>query len=259
MTRTPSSPPRLAVVLAAGKGKRMRSELPKVLHEAGGRPLLAWVLDAARAAGCTRIVVVVGHGAERVRSAFPAPDLEWAVQHEQLGTGHALAQAAAYLGAPALVLVLSGDVPLVTPETLARLAAAAGRGWGAMAVAELDAPGSLGRVLETDDGGLAAIVEARDATPAQLAVRTVNAGLYALPAPAILDYLSGLTADNAPGELYLTDAVTAAARDGHRIELVRLADPGEALGVNDRDELARIDRRLGERAARRLAPAGPGH
>jgi len=240
MTPDPSSPPRLAVVLAAGLGKRMRSELPKVLHEAAGRPLLAWVLDAARAAGCRRIVVVVGHGADRVRAAFPDPDLEWAVQAEQLGTGHALAQAAPFLGAPATVLVLSGDVPLVTPATLERLAEAA--------------PGSLGRVLEDGRGGLAAIVEARDATPDELAVRTVNAGLYALPAPAILGYLAELRPDNAQGELYLTDAVTAAARAGHRIELVRLADPDEALGVNDRDELARIDRRLAERRA--AAPAG---
>jgi len=254
MTPDPSSPPRLAVVLAAGLGKRMRSELPKVLHEAAGRPLLAWVLDAARAAGCRRIVVVVGHGADRVRAAFPDPDLEWAVQAEQLGTGHALAQAAPFLGAPATVLVLSGDVPLVTPATLERLAEAALRGWGAVAVAELDEPGSLGRVVEDGRGALAAIVEARDATPDELAVRTVNAGLYALPAPAILGYLAELSPDNAQGELYLTDAVTAAARAGHRIELVRLADPDEALGVNDRDELARIDRRLAERRA--AAPAG---
>ena len=258
MNAPPSSPPRLAVVLAAGQGKRMRSELPKVLHEAAGRPLLAHVLDAARAAGCARIVVVIGHGAERVRAAFPDADLEWAVQAEQLGTGHALAQAAPFLGAPALALVLSGDVPLVTPETLERLAAAAERGWGALAVAELEAPGSLGRVRASADGGLAAIVEARDATPAELALRTVNAGIYALPAPAILEFLAALAPDNAQGEYYLTDAVTAAARAGHRVELVRLTDPAEALGVNDRDELDRVDRRLAERSARRRAAAGRG-
>lgn len=252
---SPVSPPRIAVVLAAGKGTRMISETPKVLHAACGRPLLAWVLDAARAAGCERLLVVVGHRAEEVRSAFAeAPDITWVEQREQLGTGHALAQAAPFLGAPATVLVLSGDVPLVTPATLERLAEAALRGWGAVAVAELDEPGSLGRVVEDGRGALAAIVEARDATPDELALRTVNAGLYALPAPAILGYLAELSPDNAQGELYLTDAVTAAARAGHRIELVRLADPDEALGVNDRDELARIDRRLAERRA--AAPAG---
>jgi len=241
-------PPRLAVVLAAGKGTRMRSELPKVLHPAGGRPLLAWVLDAARAAGCQRIVVVVGHAAERVRAAFPDPDLDWVTQAEQRGTGHALAQAAPYLQEPALALVLSGDVPLVAPATLERLAAAADRGWGALAVAELARPGGLGRVVAGADGTLERIVEARDATPGELALATVNAGLYALPAPGILGYLDALSPDNAQGELYLTDAVTAAARDGRRIELVRLAEPAEALGVNDREELAEIDRRLAARA-----------
>lgn len=239
---------RLAVVLAAGKGTRMRSELPKVLHEAGGRPLLAWVLDAARAAGCGRIVVVVGHGAERVRAAFPERDLDWVTQAEQRGTGHALAQAAPFLREPALALVLSGDVPLVAPATLERLATAAARGWGAMAVAELARPGGLGRVVARAGGALERIVEARDATPAELALPTVNAGLYALPAPAILGYLARLTPDNSQGELYLTDAVTAAARDGHRVELVPLADPDEARGVNDRDELAQVDRRLAARA-----------
>jgi bifunctional UDP-N-acetylglucosamine pyrophosphorylase / glucosamine-1-phosphate N-acetyltransferase len=295
VTRSPSLDraglrPRVAVVLAAGKGTRMRSDLPKVLHRAAGRPLLDWVLAAARAAGCGRLLAVVGHGAERVREEVDGRGVEWVLQAEQRGTGHALAQAEACLaGERATLLVLSGDVPLVRPGTLVDLmtrverpggapemdvrspghtagagvghragtAGAQGRStWGAMAVADLDDPGSLGRVLERPDGALAAIVEARDASPEVLAVRRVNAGLYVLPAPEIFDYLRGLSSDNSQGELYLTDALTAAAAAGERIELVPLADPAEGLGVNDRAELAAIHRRLIDRHLAGLMKAG---
>jgi bifunctional UDP-N-acetylglucosamine pyrophosphorylase/glucosamine-1-phosphate N-acetyltransferase len=232
------------VILAAGKGTRMRSALPKVLHRAAGRPLLAWVIDAARAAGCERILVVVGHGHERVREEIAGDDLGWVLQAEQRGTGHALAQAEAEIRGAATLLVLSGDVPLITPETIARLAAEAGSGWGAMAVAELPEPGSLGRVLVDASGGLAGIVEAREASPEVLAVRRVNAGFYALPAPEIFHDLRRLIPDNSQGELYLTDAVTAAAREGRSVRLVTLTDRDEATGVNDRAELALVHRRL---------------
>ena len=258
-TFAPPSPsrPLVAVVLAAGKGTRMRSERPKVLHEAGGRPLLGWVLAAARAAGCRRILVVVGHGAESVRAAFAAEsDVDWIEQTEQRGTGHALLQARPHLDEEALALVLSGDVPLVRAETLARLAAEAAGGWGAMAVATLPEPGGLGRVVADEHGDLARIVEARDATADELAIRTVNAGLYALPAPSIFEFLHWLEPNNAQGELYLTDALTAAAAAGRRIALVELADPDEALGVNDRLELARVHALLGRRTIARLAMGG---
>ena len=242
-----------AVVLAAGQGKRMRSDLAKVLHPAGGRPLLAWVLDAARAAGCGRLVVVAGHQAERVRAAVPqSPDLAWALQERQLGTGHALARAegalAEEIAAGSLLLVLSGDVPLVRPETLRTLAEAARGAWAALAVAELAEPGALGRVVPRPDdpGRLERIVEAADASPAELALRTVNAGLYALPAAGVFPYLARLGTDNAQGELYLTEALAAAARDG-AVRLVPLDDPHEALGVNTPEELAQVDRILRER------------
>jgi bifunctional UDP-N-acetylglucosamine pyrophosphorylase / glucosamine-1-phosphate N-acetyltransferase len=282
----------VAVVLAAGKGTRMRSELPKVLHRAAGRPLLAWVLDAARAAGCGRILVVVGHGAEQVRAETgAADDLDWVVQERQLGTGHALAQVEERLAGPGLLLVLSGDVPLVGTATLERLLAAAARGWGAMAVAELPQPGALGRVIprgarpgrpeagaggagdegtgrravpvdEATAGGggegeiLERIVEAADASPAELALRTVNAGLYALPVPEIFSFLAELEPANAQGEYYLTDAVTAAAAAGRSVALLRLDDPGEALGVNDRRELAEVHRRLLDRHLDALMRSG---
>jgi bifunctional UDP-N-acetylglucosamine pyrophosphorylase/glucosamine-1-phosphate N-acetyltransferase len=264
---------RVAVVLAAGKGTRMRSQVPKVLHHAAGRPLLAWVLDAARAAGCRRILVVVGHGAEEVRAEIGGGDLTWVVQADQRGTGHALAQVEGLIGGPARLLVLSGDVPLVRPATLERLLAAATAGWGAMAVADLPQPGRLGRVVAraaattTGGGGggggggaagevLERIVEAADATPAELALRSVNAGLYALPAPAVFSYLAALAPANAQQELYLTDALTAAAAAGRRIELVRLAEPREAQGVNDRQELAAVHRCLLDRHLETLMDSG---
>jgi bifunctional UDP-N-acetylglucosamine pyrophosphorylase/glucosamine-1-phosphate N-acetyltransferase len=252
----PSGRPRIAVILAAGKGTRMRSERPKVLHEAAGRPLLAWVVDAARAAGCARILVVVGHGAERVRERVTGDDLGWVLQAEQRGTGHALAQAQAEAEGQATILVLSGDVPLVTPATLDQLATAAESGWGAMAVADLDEPGSLGRVLTTPAGGLDRIVEARDAPPEVLKERRINAGLYALPAPDIFGYLARLTPNNAQGELYLTDAVSAAAADGQPVRLVALADPDEALGINNRAELAAVHRLLIDRHLKALMDSG---
>lgn len=252
----PTERPRVAVVLAAGKGTRMRSALPKVLHAAAGRPLLAWVVDAARAAGCSKILIVIGHGAEQVREAIQGDDIGWVLQAEQRGTGHALAQAEGHVDGAATLLVLSGDVPLVTAETLDQLASEAEAGWGAMAVAELDHPGSLGRVITTADGKLYRIVEARDAEPEQLAVRRINAGLYALPAPEIFTALSNLTTNNAQGELYLTDAVTNAARSRKPVRLVTLTNPDEALGVNNRAELAHIHRLLVERHLTALMESG---
>jgi bifunctional UDP-N-acetylglucosamine pyrophosphorylase / glucosamine-1-phosphate N-acetyltransferase len=252
----PGPLPRLAVILAAGKGTRMKSSSPKVLHRAAGRPLLAWVIDAARAARCERILVVVGHEAERVREEVSGDDISWVLQAEQRGTGHALAQAEADVGAEATLLVLSGDVPLVTPATLDRLASAAALGWGALAVAELEEPGSLGRVIVDESGTFRKIVEARDAKPRELAVRRVNAGIYALPAPDVFRYLRQVKTDNAQGEIYLTDAVTAAAAEGRSVRWVALADPAEALGVNDRIELARVHRRLLDRHMRTLMLSG---
>lgn len=245
----PAERPRVAVVLAAGKGTRMGSDLPKVLHPAAGRPLVSWVLDAARAAGCSRLVVVVGHGAEQVRRSVAAPDVTFALQAEQKGTGHALAQAAGAVPDGATVLVLSGDVPLVRPGTLLALAAAAEADgtWGALAVAELDEPGALGRVMTGPDGAFARIVEAADATPQELAVGTVNAGLYAFPAPAVFRVLERLEPDNEQGEIYLTDAPGLVVAEGGRIAVHRLADPTEAFGVNTPRELERADAALRRR------------
>ena len=259
-----SKPSRVAVVLAAGKGTRMKSRHPKPLFEVAGRPMLGWVVDAAREAGCERVMVVVGHGADAIREAFADQDLVFVTQEPQLGTGHALAQAeapfAALLGdAAATVLVLNGDVPGVRAATLERLAEAAeaGDAWGALAVAEVDEPGRLGRVVARDDesGRLARIIEAADASADELAIRRVNAGLYAVPAPGVFDVLRRLDTDNAQGELYLTDAMGLGA-DAGGVTLVDLDDPDEALGINDRRELARMRRILIDRHLDRLMADG---
>ncbi len=267
----PADAERVAVVLAAGKGTRMRSRLPKVLHRAAGRPLLAWVLDAARAAGCRRILAVVGHGADEVRAEIgDAGDLTWVVQAEQRGTGHALAQVEGLVAGPARLLVLSGDVPLATAATLEHLLAAAAAAWGAMAVAELPRPGGLGRVVAREAGAgagaggggdetgelLERIVEAADATPAELASRTINAGIYVLPAPEVFPYLAALAPANARRELYLTTALSDAAAAGRRIRLMRLDDPREAQGVNDQQELAAVHRWLLDRHLGALMASG---
>jgi bifunctional UDP-N-acetylglucosamine pyrophosphorylase/glucosamine-1-phosphate N-acetyltransferase len=196
-----------------------------------------------------------------MRRAFTAPDVEWVVQEEQRGTGDAVAQAEKALGEEeTTVLVLSGDVPLVRPETLRRLVEAVETGaWGALAVADLAEPGSLGRVVlrgEEGESELARIVEARDASPEELAIRTINAGLYALPAPNLFHRLRRVTTENAQGELYLTDAVTDAAHGGQRVVLVNLDDPSEAWGVNDRFDLAQVHTRLCGRHLESLMAGG---
>jgi bifunctional UDP-N-acetylglucosamine pyrophosphorylase / glucosamine-1-phosphate N-acetyltransferase len=253
----PSAGPRrrVAVVLAAGQGTRMKSALPKVLHRAGGRALLAWVVDAAREAGCDRILVVVGHGAEQVRQELAAPDVEFVLQAEQRGTGHALAQAGPRIEEAATVLVLSGDVPLVTAATLRQLAEAAESGWGALAVARVEEPGALGRVV-AEDGRLVRIVEAKDASEEERRIDTINAGLYAFPAPDVFEYLARVRPDNVQGEIYLTDVPGLAVAQGRPVVLHELADRAEALGVNTRSELAGAHRLLMNRHLERLMAAG---
>lgn len=249
---------RVAVVLAAGKGTRMRSKHPKPLFEVAGRPMLHWILEAARAAGCERSLVVVGHQADRLKEAFSdRDDITWVLQEQQLGTGHALAQAEPHVDGDAVLLVLNGDVPALRPATLERLAEAAERGWGSMAAADLDEPGRLGRVI-ADGNRLQRIVEAADADESQLRIQTINAGLYAMPAPSVFDYLRRLSTDNAQGELYLTDALgLAASEDGSGgVEVVHLEDPEEALGINDRRDLARVHRVLIDRHLEALQNLG---
>lgn len=248
---------KVAAILAAGKGTRMKSNLPKVLHQAAGQSMFSWVVDAARQAGCSRIIGIVGHKADEVRQSMAGQeDIVWVEQTEQLGTGHALAQVAPHVQEGETVLVLSGDVPLVRPETLEDLTnAAEASGWGSMAVAEMEDPAALGRVLATENGSLDRIVEASDASEEELAVKIINAGIYALP-HEIFDFLSRLDNKNAKGEYYLTDALGDAAAAGRSIGLVHLADPEEASGVNDRRNLAIVHKALLRRRADELMQSG---
>ena len=248
-----------AVILAAGGGERMRSERPKVLHRVGGRALVAWVVAAAREVGCAPIHLVVGSGAEEIRSVLEEEelggrDIVWVEQRQQKGTGHALLMVREALRADAVTLVLSGDAPLVRPATLRELLGRARDGWGSVAVADLDDPGSLGRVVQRN-GRLERIVEAADAGEREIAIRTVNAGHYALPTPAIFEWLEKLDTDNAQGEFYLTDAVSAAARE-NQVACVRVEDASEVLGVNSRADLAAVQGVLYRRSVDALLEAG---
>ena len=243
------------VILAAGQGKRMRSGLPKVLHPLAGRPLLAHVLDTARTLKARRIVVVHGHGAEAVRAAFPDAGIAWALQSEQLGTGHAVQQAMPHLEAGGDVLVLYGDVPLVREATLRRLLEAAREGLAVLTV-ELDDPAGYGRVLRDQAGRVARIVEHKDASPSERAVREVNAGFYALSAPRLAGWLKKITNRNAQKEYYLTDIVALAVAEDVPVIGVRAEDEWEVAGVNSRRELAALERRYQKQAAERLLDEG---
>ncbi len=243
------------VILAAGQGKRMRSGLPKVLHPLAGRPLLAHVLETARALDAQKIVVVHGHGADAVRAAFPDGGLAWALQAEQLGTGHAVQQAMPHLEASGDVLVLYGDVPLVREATLRRLLEAAREGV-ALLTAELDDPAGYGRVLRDQSGRVARIVEHKDASAAERAIREINAGFFALSAQRLGGWLKKITNRNAQKEYYLTDIVALAVAEDVPVIGVRAQDAWEVAGVNSKRELAELERRYQKRQAERLLDGG---
>src|SRR2546429_6995216 len=243
------------IVLAAGLGKRMRSELPKVLHPLAGRPLLAHVLDAVRTLAPRKIFVVHGHGAERVRAAFPDAGVDWVLQAEQIGTGHAVLQALPQVASDADVLILYGDVPLVRPATLKRLLEGA-RGSLGVAVAELDDPSGYGRIVRDAAQRVARIVEQKDATASELAIREVNAGFFCLSARRLAPWLSKIGNDNAQNEYYLTDLVALAVADAVPVVAVKVEDPWEVAGVNSMQGLAVLERVCQGREARRLLDAG---
>ncbi len=243
------------VVLAAGLGKRMRSDLPKVLHPLAGRPLLAHVIDAARALAPRKIFVVHGHGADKVRAAFPDSGVDWVLQADQLGTGHAVLQALPQLSSGANVLILYGDVPLVRPATLKRLVEGA-RGGLAMLTAELADPSGYGRIVRDAAQRVARIVEQKDATASELAIREVNAGFFCLSARRLAPWLSKIGNDNAQKEYYLTDLVALAVADAVPVVAVKAEDHWEVAGVNSMQELAVLERVCQGREARRLLDAG---
>ena len=255
------------VILAAGMGKRMHSDLPKVLHPLAGKPLLGHVLDAAHSLKPARLVVVHGHGAEKVRAAFGAPggsasaidgapSIDWALQSPQLGTGHAVAQATPFLDDAEPTLVLYGDVPLVTSATLQRLAAATDDGRSvALLTQVMPDPTGLGRIIRAD-GRVVKIVEHKDADPETLRIQEINTGILIAPTLRLKTWLAALRNDNAQGEYYLTDIVAAAVRDGVAVNAVHPSALWETLGVNSKTQLAELERQHQRNLAHALTEAG---
>ncbi|MDN0074625.1 bifunctional UDP-N-acetylglucosamine diphosphorylase/glucosamine-1-phosphate N-acetyltransferase GlmU [Crenobacter sp. SG2303] len=242
------------VILAAGKGKRMYSSLPKVLHPIGGEPMLARVIHTARALNPARIVVVYGHGGEQVRATITDPDIEWAEQAEQLGTGHALKMALPLLPQAGKTLVLYGDVPLTRVETLTDLVAAAGSE-SSLLTDVVANPAGYGRIVRGAHG-IEAIVEDKDCNPEQRAITEINTGMLVLPTARLAGWLGELNNGNAQGEYYLTDVIALSVRDGITVHGVRVADSWQAAGVNNKLQLAELERVLQQNQARELLLAG---
>ncbi len=244
------------VILAAGQGKRMHSDLPKVLHRLAGRPLLAHVLDTAEALKPAGLHVVYGHGGEQVRSHFQDKTVTWVAQREQLGTGHAVMQAMPGVPDDANVLVLYGDVPLVGANTLETVTAAALKEKIGLLTATVDIPDGYGRILRDHRGGVVGIVEHGDASLKQRGIREINSGILALSAKRLRGWLEGLENDNRQGEYYLTDVISRAVEEGIEIETASPGTPEEIMGANDRIELARLERIYQQRQAEALMRAG---
>ena len=243
------------VIMAAGKGTRMRSARPKVLHRLAGRHLLQHVLDAAAGLGATRTIVVTGHGAAEVEQATAAPGLAFVRQEPQLGTGHALQQAVPLLDDAGTTLVLNGDVPLIEVESLQRLVAAAGRDKLALLTVVVADPKGYGRVVR-QGGAIVAIVEDKDASPEQRAIAEIYTGVMAAPTAALKRWLAALGNDNAAAEYYLTDVVGLAVAAGTPVVGAAATGETEVLGVNSAAQLADLERRFQRRAAERLMHEG---
>ena len=243
------------VILAAGQGKRMHSTLPKVLHPIAGRPLLAHVIDAARALSPKKIIVVTGHEAERVRKAVAAPDVVFVNQSPQLGTGHAIQQAQAELAPGGKTLVLLGDVPLIRPEPLRPLVEGAVNRVS-MLTAVLDDAHGYGRVVRDAGKKVKSVVEHKDATKAQLKIREINTGIFAYPTARLGGWLSKLKNNNAQKEYYITDVLPMAIKDKVAVEGVACDDPVQVQGINNRVQLAQLERAHQQRHATRLLEQG---
>ncbi|PXX96560.1 bifunctional UDP-N-acetylglucosamine diphosphorylase/glucosamine-1-phosphate N-acetyltransferase GlmU [Halomonas sp. LBP4] len=243
------------VILAAGQGTRMRSTLPKVLHCLAGKPMVRHVVDTARGLAADRTHVVVGHGAEHVREALADCEVRFALQTEQKGTGHAVAQALDGLGHDK-VLVLYGDVPLIRRETLATLLEGVDERHMGLLTVTLPEPGGYGRILRNEAGEVVAIVEHKDASQTELAIRECNTGIMAMTAAQLRRWLPQLSADNAQGEYYLTDVIAMAAAEGVRIVTTQPAQALEVEGVNNRAQMARLERAHQRELAERLMAEG---
>ncbi|MEO7335391.1 MAG: bifunctional UDP-N-acetylglucosamine diphosphorylase/glucosamine-1-phosphate N-acetyltransferase GlmU, partial [Caldimonas sp.] len=252
------------VIMAAGKGTRMRSKWPKVLHRLGGKSLLQHVLQTAAELGARRVIVVTGHGAEEVEASARGPGIAFVRQEPQLGTGHAVQQAVPLLSGTGTTLILNGDVPLIEASTARELVAAADGTRLALLTIELDDPSGYGRVVRGDPAGRDAleggrihrIVEDKDATASDRNIREIYTGVMAAPTAALKEWLAGLRNDNAQGEYYLTDVVGAAVAAGVPVVSAHPRSRAEVLGVNSPAQLAELERLLQRRAAERLMESG---
>ncbi|EIJ45490.1 UDP-N-acetylglucosamine pyrophosphorylase [Herbaspirillum sp. GW103] len=229
------------VILAAGMGKRMQSSLPKVLHPLAGKPLLGHVIDTARQLAPTQLCVIYGHGGDAVPQAFAGQGLAFALQQPQLGTGHAVMLAAPHLDDDVPTLVLYGDVPLTTAASLRRLLEAAGHDKLGVLTVTLDDPTGYGRIVR-EDGRIKRIVEQKDASAAERAIREVNTGIIVAPTARLRQWLANLSNNNAQGEYYLTDVIAAAVADGVEVVSAQPDDVTETLGVNSKVQLAELER-----------------
>jgi bifunctional UDP-N-acetylglucosamine pyrophosphorylase / glucosamine-1-phosphate N-acetyltransferase len=252
----PRAVPLSIVILAAGQGKRMKSELPKVLQPVAGRPLLKHVIDAAHALEPTATYVVYGHGGDRVREALKDEEVSWILQMDRLGTGHAVMQAAPGIPDDHVVLVLYGDVPLISAATLAELLALCGPKQMSVLTMVLDDPTGYGRIIRNGRDQVQKIVEQKDASKKELKVQECFTGLLAAPAKLLKKWLKKLGNDNSQGEYYLTDVIAMAVEDKVVVAPLVAPDLVEVLGVNDKAQLAEVETAYRKRIARELMLAG---
>lgn len=243
------------IILAAGKGTRMRSSLPKVLQPLAGRPLLGHVIETAKKLNADNIITIYGHGGDRVQTAFAQEDIKWVEQAEQLGTGHAVQMTLPVLPQDGVSLILSGDVPCINPVTLQKLLdATAETGIGLVTLTLLDANG-YGRIVR-ENGEIQAIVEHKDASEEQRQIKEINTGIYAVSNAKLHQWLPNLSNDNAQGEYYLTDIVAMALADGIQVASVEPEQAFEVEGVNDRVQLAALERQFQSYQAKQLMQQG---
>jgi bifunctional UDP-N-acetylglucosamine pyrophosphorylase / glucosamine-1-phosphate N-acetyltransferase len=244
------------LVLAAGKGTRMRSDLPKVLHPVGGKALVQHVVDTARQVGGEQILIIVGHGAEKVEERMAAPDVKFVLQAEQLGTGHAVQQALPQLRGDATVLILYGDVPLTRAETLQKLIAQVSDTQMGLLTVNMQDPTGYGRIVRDPLGKVVAIVEHKDASDEQKQIREINTGIMAVKAKHLRDWLPQLQNNNAQGEYYLTDIIAMAKASGVNIAVEQPAAVQEVEGINNRQQQAALERYFQQQKANELMVAG---
>ncbi|GGW90374.1 bifunctional UDP-N-acetylglucosamine diphosphorylase/glucosamine-1-phosphate N-acetyltransferase GlmU [Alteromonas halophila] len=243
------------IILAAGKGTRMKSSLPKVLHPIGGIPMVQRIINTVQALDADNVHLVYGHGGDQLKESLTGDSLNWCLQQEQLGTGHAVQQAAPEIKDEEDVLILVGDAPLIEQQTLARLKAVKSQCDLALLTVELDDPTGMGRIIRKDDN-ITAIVEHKDATDEQKRINEINTGMMMMNGADLKRWLDALSNDNSQGEYYLTDVIAMAASEGKRIQAAQPDTPVEVEGINNRVQLARLERELQQRQAHELMIQG---